>query len=242
MPTNEEIIAYGRARWDEVHSANVKATQATLLLLAQRAREEYPTATGIRLGDSDQGQYMTYTAMLDATGTDLDENGDFDDDGDCSAFDDSNADTWQTFCIEGPNSRRHNADWVIQIDQVLAAGSTLIEQSPTTIEAVEAFLTGDQPVPIPDDLRLSFTPDAIREHFEGDDPDPTEHMTDEELADVGRTALLDDGLYRAFHEALTWALEDNDAEPDGAPCCPDPDCPGRGRATGCTFPGYADNH
>ena len=34
-------------------------------------------------------------------------------------------------------------------------------------------------------------------------------------------------------------LEDN--EPDGAPCCPDPDCPGTARG-GCTFPGYADNH
>lgn len=35
--------------------------------------------------------------------------------------------------------------------------------------------------------------------------------------------------------------EDNgqyDDEPDGAPCCPDPDCNGNP----CTFPGYADNH
>lgn len=27
-------------------------------------------------------------------------------------------------------------------------------------------------------------------------------------------------------------------EADGAPCCPDPSCPGNP----CTFPGYADNH
>lgn len=27
-------------------------------------------------------------------------------------------------------------------------------------------------------------------------------------------------------------------EPDGAPCCPDPDCSG----SPCTFPGYASNH
>lgn len=27
-------------------------------------------------------------------------------------------------------------------------------------------------------------------------------------------------------------------EPDGAPCCPDPQCSGNP----CTFPGYADNH
>ena len=30
----------------------------------------------------------------------------------------------------------------------------------------------------------------------------------------------------------------NDDEPDGAPCCPDPEC---GRNP-CTFPGYAANH
>lgn len=29
---------------------------------------------------------------------------------------------------------------------------------------------------------------------------------------------------------------------DAAACCPDPGCPGRGSANGCTFPGYADNH
>ena len=28
---------------------------------------------------------------------------------------------------------------------------------------------------------------------------------------------------------------------DGAPCCPDPGCPGRSGGT-CTFPGYAANH
>ncbi len=32
----------------------------------------------------------------------------------------------------------------------------------------------------------------------------------------------------------------DDAEDDGAPCCPDPECPGRYGT--CTFPGYADNH
>jgi hypothetical protein len=58
-----------------------------------------------------------------------------------------------------------------------------------------------------EDLRLSFTPDAIREHFENEDPDPTAGKTDEELREVGYTALTDDGLYRAFHEALVWALD-----------------------------------
>lgn len=61
---------------------------------------------------------------------------------------------------------------------------------------------------IPGDLRLSFTPNAIREHFEGadDEDNLTLGMSDEQLAEVGRAALTDDGLYRAFHEALTWAL------------------------------------
>lgn len=31
-------------------------------------------------------------------------------------------------------------------------------------------------------------------------------------------------------------------EYDPTPCCPDPDCPGRGNPANCTFPGYADNH
>lgn len=34
-----------------------------------------------------------------------------------------------------------------------------------------------------------------------------------------------------------------DEDEDGAPCCMDPDCPGRGGDPAkCTFPGYADNH
>lgn len=32
--------------------------------------------------------------------------------------------------------------------------------------------------------------------------------------------------------------DEGEDEPDGAPCCPDPDCNGNP----CTFPGYADNH
>jgi hypothetical protein len=64
----------------------------------------------------------------------------------------------------------------------------------------------DAPEAIPFDLRLSFTPDAIRDHFEGDEPDPTEGMTDEQLTEVGRTALADHGVYRAFHDALVLRL------------------------------------
>jgi len=55
-------------------------------------------------------------------------------------------------------------------------------------------------------LRLSFAPDAIREHFEADEPDPTAGMTDEQLRAVGEAALTSDLLYREFHDALVWAL------------------------------------
>lgn len=77
--------------------------------------------------------------------------------------------------------------------------------------AKQYFRPADE-APIPWDLRLSFTPDAIREHFEGDEPDPTEGMTDEQLAEVGRTALTDDMLYDAFHGALVWALDEERGE------------------------------
>lgn len=33
----------------------------------------------------------------------------------------------------------------------------------------------------------------------------------------------------------------DDDEADGAPCCPDPGCPGRGNRP-CTFPGYVDGN
>ena len=43
-------------------------------------------------------------------------------------------------------------------------------------------------------------------------------------------------------EAMVDKADDPEDE-DGAPCCPDPDCPGRGGDPAkCTFPGYADNH
>jgi len=63
--------------------------------------------------------------VLDANGNDLDPNGDFDDGDYCSGLDDGNAGTWEAFCIETDQSRRNNPEYVIQIDQVLAAGITL---------------------------------------------------------------------------------------------------------------------
>jgi len=58
-------------------------------------------------------------------------------------------------------------------------------------------------------LRLSFTPDAIREHFEDADEDdnPTTGMTDEQLAEIGEAALNDEILWREFHRALVAAFE-----------------------------------
>lgn len=55
-------------------------------------------------------------------------------------------------------------------------------------------------------LALWFTPQAIREHYEGDADDPTRGLTDDQLVEVGKQALGDDGLYRAFHSSLEWAL------------------------------------
>lgn len=43
-------------------------------------------------------------------------------------------------------------------------------------------------------LRLSFAPDAIREHFDGDDDDPTVGLNDAQLAEIGAAALTDDIL------------------------------------------------
>jgi pyruvate dehydrogenase complex dehydrogenase (E1) component len=59
------------------------------------------------------------------------------------------------------------------------------------------------------DLRLTFAPDAVREHFEGYDEyaDIVDALTDEELAAIGEDALYDnDALYEAFHNGLVAAL------------------------------------
>lgn len=57
-------------------------------------------------------------------------------------------------------------------------------------------------------LRLSFEPQAIRDHFDSDDPNPTTNLTDEQLARVGEIALQDDRIYEAFHRALDEALRE----------------------------------
>ncbi len=55
---------------------------------------------------------------------------------------------------------------------------------------------------------LSFEPDAIRDHFEVDEIDPTEGLTTAQLDEIGQGCLQDDRLYRTFHEVLTDALTD----------------------------------
>lgn len=62
-------------------------------------------------------------------------------------------------------------------------------------------------------LRLSFAPDAIRQHFESDkEIEPLlDAMTDDELKDVGEAALADDRLYAVFHEILCDAVRGGSA-------------------------------
>lgn len=57
-------------------------------------------------------------------------------------------------------------------------------------------------------LRVSFEPHAIREHYEGLDPDPTKDLTDEQLEKIGEYAMLSDQLWVLFHELLVEAFED----------------------------------
>jgi hypothetical protein len=47
-----------------------------------------------------------------------------------------------------------------------------------------------------------FTPDAIRDHYDGTEDNPTIGMTDEELKIVGRTALQDEYLWDVYSEVL----------------------------------------
>lgn len=57
-------------------------------------------------------------------------------------------------------------------------------------------------------LRVSFEPQAIRDHFEGCDPDPTKELTDAQLSQVGEYALSAENLWTTFHEILLDAIND----------------------------------
>jgi len=63
-------------------------------------------------------------------------------------------------------------------------------------------------VPMESGLCVSFEPDAIRAHFEGDDPDPTEGLSDEQLRAIGYYAIGADSLWSLFHELLVEAIND----------------------------------
>jgi hypothetical protein len=51
-------------------------------------------------------------------------------------------------------------------------------------------------------LRVSYSPDAIREHFQGCIPDPTLDMSDGELTRVAEYSLEDDRTWETFNEVL----------------------------------------
>lgn len=57
------------------------------------------------------------------------------------------------------------------------------------------------------DLVLWFTPDAIREHFDGDEAFAVVADADDEtLTKVGEFALYSDRLYKVFHQLLVDGL------------------------------------
>lgn len=79
-----------------------------------------------------------------------------------------------------------------------AAHIVHVDQMKTLIaDAIEADRAQRSP------YLLSFEPDAIRDHFEADEDDPTEGMTDEQLEGIALDALQDDRLYAVFHELLS---------------------------------------
>ena len=64
-------------------------------------------------------------------------------------------------------------------------------------------------------LVVSFEPDAIRDHFEGDDPNPVAGLTDAQLREIGGYAIGADSLWQLFHELLQEAVEDYAASTGG---------------------------
>ena len=61
-------------------------------------------------------------------------------------------------------------------------------------------------------MQISFTPDAVKEHFDYLTPDPLEGLTDEEIAQVGNLALEwfsgDDIMWNLFDEHLSNAVNE----------------------------------
>lgn len=83
-------------------------------------------------------------------------------------------------------------------------------------------------------LRLSVTPEAVREHYA--DSALVRGMTDAELARVGEHVVTSDELYDAFHRCLQVAFEEiYGVDPEAAPAAPAaapacPECGGSGWA------------
>lgn len=91
----------------------------------------------------------------------------------------------------------------IDHDRIISVPNTTRVHLVALTCAVETYNIAHYRIP----LRLSFTPTAIREHFEDDQAFPeVENMTDADLAKVGYDALVDDRLYETFHEVLVDAL------------------------------------
>lgn len=57
------------------------------------------------------------------------------------------------------------------------------------------------------ELAVWYGPQEIRDHFEGDDCDPTEGMCDHTLEVVGEYALCDDRTWETFHRVLVDAID-----------------------------------
>lgn len=120
----ETRLAQAHERWQ---AANADCTLASILLLAREARERWPEAKGIRLDDSDQGNYYVIDAVLDAEGEDLDEDGDFDDDNGYAGFlDDGTFATFAPFCMKENtlprtyiDKRSGITDAILDIDAIL---------------------------------------------------------------------------------------------------------------------------
>lgn len=80
-----------------------------------------------------------------------------------------------------------------------------------------------------------YPPERVWSVVDGDDGEyylPGFHVVNKFAYIITKKPWTDETL-----EVRVDSMEDED-EPDGAPCCQDPECGGNP----CTFPGYADNH
>lgn len=79
-----------------------------------------------------------------------------------------------------------------------------------TCELIYETHVAGKPDPHDPNLALWFTPGAIRDHFEAREDEVAEWVakaTDEQLVVIGEDCLGHDSLYREFHEALEYEVE-----------------------------------